>query len=589
MFSLRHPAALVLVVCLAQAQPPVDKHHSVREKAAPDTLTDTHTARLPGAAGAPAKPHNWVDEKLFGAAAKAGVAMAPLCSDVEFLRRASLDLTGRLPEPERIRKFAADTDPLKRDKLIDEILHTSTKGVIRRPTTPFLDKWAYFFADLYRLNPIMSRGQRLFYNHIYNALLVNQPYDEFVREILTATTRSNHFSAPANFFVRSYIDEPDQSTVNHEDSYDEFALSSTKLFLGINLECVSCHDGKGHLENVNSWLAGRKRADLWRHAAFFTKMRMYRPYGDLWDEFVINNEGKGTYDVRHKSVVRPMRYQAELTPTFLLTGEHPAPGEDHRAAFARMTTGHIQFSRAIVNVIWAELFGTGLVDPPLDFNLDRYEGHRAELLDALAKDFQTHGYDLRYLIRLLATSSAYQLSHRYGAEWKPEYSAFFARRMIRRLGAPEIWDAISEATGVYEDLPQGDPAVKVKYVMQTVSVADLPQKLHRALASFGYDDRTFGTKNLSSSIVQSSVLMNNELVKAKLKADAKGRIRALLTAEPPKTNAQIAEELFLSALSRFPTTEELEYGAQLLAAQHERGAEDLLWTLLNKAEFVLHY
>ena len=123
---------------------------------------------------------------------------------------------------------------------------------------------------------------------------------------------------------------------------------------------------------------------------------------------------------------------------------------------------------------------------------------------------------MRYLIRLLATSSAYQLSHRDPGGWKPEHASLFTRRLVRRLPAPEIWDAISQATGVYEDLPKGDPSNKVKYVMQTVSVSDLPPKLHSALSSFGYDDRTFSTKSVTPSIVQSSVLMNNELVKAKL-------------------------------------------------------------------------
>ena len=150
-------------------------------------------------------------------------------------------------------------------------------------------------------------------------------------------------------------------------------------------------------------------------------------------------------------------------------------------------------------------------------------------------------------------------------------------------------DAISQATGVHEDLPQGDPNVKVKWVMQTVSAGDLPPKLHQVLASFGYDDRTFAARNLSPSIVQSSVLMNNELVKAKLKVDAKGRLQTLLRAEPPNSNDKIVEELFLAALSRFPSGDESAYGAKLLAEQHERGAEDLLWALLNKAEFLLNY
>ncbi len=168
-----------------------------------------------------------------------------------------------------------------------------------------------------------------------------------------------------------------------------------------------------------------------------------------------------------------------------------------------MLTAHPQFARTIVNLIWAEMFGAGLVDPPLDWDLDRTPRHAA-LLDALANDFVAHGYSLRHVIRLLANSSTYQLSHRYPGEWKPEYAGFFARRVIRRLPAEQIWDAISDATGVTESLPVGSTGVKAKYVQQTVSAVDMPEKLLGALNSFGLDDRTFSARSLAFTPVQSS-------------------------------------------------------------------------------------
>src|ERR1019366_5952722 len=150
----------------------------------------------------------------------------------------------------------------------------------------------------------------------------------------------------------------------------------------------------------------------------------YRPYGDLVDEFVVRNDGKG-YDTHSKSVVRLPRYPADTTPPFILTGEHPKEDEDPREAYARMLTGHIQFARTTVNNIWAELFGAGIVDPPTGFDLVRYQPdgkssnngigvltQHADLLDAMAKDFEQHHYDIKYLIRTIVTSSTYQLSHR---------------------------------------------------------------------------------------------------------------------------------------------------------------------------------
>jgi hypothetical protein len=562
-------------------------------------LTESATAALPHFDTQPVEIQNYIDRLIFAKIRKDGIPQAAVCSDIEFLRRVSLDLTGRLPEPDKIRKFVNDADPKKRENLVDEIMTVTTKGVTVKPSTPFLDRWTYFFSDLFRVNELMGPGRNLIHNLIYNALAVNQPYDEFVRGLLTASARSNFDSAAVNFLIRFDVDQPDQSTVNPEDTYDELAIRTSRMFLGLNLECISCHDGKGHLEKINLWLTGKTRPDLWRQAAFFGKVHMYRPYGDLVDEFVVSNDGKG-YDTNSKSVVRLPRYAADTTPSFILTGEHPKPGEDPREAYARMVTGHIQFARATVNNIWAELFGTGIVDPPTAFDLVRYGTDssaesalrvlQADLLDAMAKDFATHHYDLKYLIRLIVTSSAYQLSHRVtGGAWKAEYTDYFSRHLVRRLPAEQIWDAIGDATGVHEDIATGSPSHKVKYIEQTVSPGDIPDPLRKALASFGLDDRTLGARSISASPVQSSILLNGELVKNKIRMEAKGRLYKLMHAEPPKSNRTIVEELYLAALSRFPSPAEADLGTRMLSDYHDEGAEDLLWALLNRPEFVLNY
>jgi len=287
-----------------------------------------------------------------------------------------------------------------------------------------------------------------------------------------------------------------------------------------------------------------------------------------------------------------------------LTGEKPKPSEDPRQVYARIVTSHIQFARvarATVNLIWAELFGVGIVDPPFGFHLARYGANvkppalwtpqtiHAELLDALAEDFRAHHYDLRYLIRLMATSSTYQLSHRVDAPWKPQYAGYFARRLVRHLPAEMVWDALSQSTGVFAEMNSGDFGDKVKYVMQTVSPEDIDPKVRGLLGYFGLDDRGLGAKSLGSSTVQASLLLNSDLAKQKLGVREKGRLHALLSAEPPKTNAEIVEDLFLAALSRFPSKGESAFAQRLLAEHHEQGAEDLLWVLVNKPEFILNY
>jgi hypothetical protein len=290
-------------------------------------------------------------------------------------------------------------------------METPVAGLRRRLSTPYLERWTYWFGDLFRSNDgHLNKGRELFYDYLYSALLENSPYDQMVREMLTATTRSNWTNGPVNMLARDYINETDDSIINNEDTYDQWAISSSKVFLGINVECISCHDGRGHLERVNQWLSKKTRQAFWKQAAFFAQSRLWRPFGD-YSNFALTDDGKG-YDLTRKSVTRMQRYRADVSPAFLLTGEKPEPGENPRVAYARMLTGNIQFARATVNLIWAELMGVGIVDPPFAFDLDAQITH-SELLDALAKDFQAHQYDLRYLIKLITKSSAYQLASRF--------------------------------------------------------------------------------------------------------------------------------------------------------------------------------
>src|SRR5713101_3694045 len=609
---------LLLAAGLASAQTPdpptaashrqgsADAHHPASPRANSEELsrlTEAVAHSLPSAATRPITINNYIDEFIFAKIRRDHIPHAELCSDSEFLRRVSLDLTGRLPEPEKIRDFVKAADSKKRETAVDALMVTSTECVTAKPSTPFLDRWTYFFSDLFSVGNLNGPGKTLAHHYLNNFLVTNQPYDEFVRQILTATTPSTYASAEGNFLERYYVDQPDQSTVNHEDTYDEWAIRTGRIFLGINLECISCHDGKSHLEKINLWLTEHKRADLWRHAAFFSKVKLHRPYGDLVDEFVLSNEGKGYYDTSSHSVARIQRYKADVKPTFILTGEHPEPGEDPRVAFARMLTNNIQFARATVNLFWSELFGVGIVDPPTSFDLARYDEPaaqipapwgpqtvQADLLDAMARDFQAHHFDVRYLIRLIATSSAYQLSNRVEKPWKSEYNQYFARRLVHRLPAEQIWDAISQSTGVFEEFSAGDSAAKVKYVQQTVSPEDLPGNLAKTLVSFGLDDRVLKPRSLDLSTLQSSVLLNSVLLKEKLKVDAKGsRLGTMMTDEPPKTNKEIVEELFLATLARFPSPEESAFGEKLLSEHHAKGGEDLLWALINKPEFILNY
>jgi hypothetical protein len=197
------------------------------------------------------------------------------------------------------------------------------------------------------------------------------------------------------------------------------------------------------------------------------------------------------------------------------------------------------------------------------------------------------------LIALIANSSAYQLSSSFPGEWKADYAPYFARHFVRRLPAAQIWDAICLSTGLPLEIPILRSDRKVKYVLQTMDPDDLNGKdvkpLAELLDSFGHYNRyavgddSSGTK---ASVLQASILMNNPLIRERVKARKGSRLLALLEAEPPRSNGDIVEELFLATLSRFPTEKEKEIAVKLLQEYRTIGAEDLLWALINRFEFI---
>ena len=568
-------------------------------------LTAEIAPKMARASAQPIAVRNFIDEFIFSKMERDGIPHAGLSTDAEFLRRVHLDLTGRLPEPAAIRKFLEDTDPAKREKIIDSLLATPIAGKLDKPETPFLDKWTYFFGDLFRnsAGELGARGRNLLRDYIYSALLLNVPYNEVVRELLTARTRDNFVDAAANFLLRDHVDDFNDLFVNQTDSYDEMAISTSKYFLGVNLECVSCHDGQGHLEKINLWLSHVRRPQLWRQAAFFSKVTMTRPYG-IGNEYELL-EGKGRYDVASRSVRRMPRYKADLAPQFLLTSDQPRDGEPWREAYARMITENPQFARATVNLVWSELMGVGIVDPPLDFDLARVDPanpppagwtiqpSHPELLEALAKDFREHGYDLRRLIRTIAVSSTYQLSSHFDGEWKAAYAPYFARHFVRRLPAEEIADSIDQATEIFPSISVTDTNVKVTYVLQARSSEDLGGKdlepLRVMLASFGQADRDKTERDLTGSTVQAAALLNSKFVKERVKIQENGRLSKLLNHNPPMNNQEIVEEMFLAFLARPPLAAEAAVAIKTLEERHNQGLEDLAWTLINKPEFLYNF
>jgi len=599
---------LACSAALAQQPPPLEEEALTPEQfrqahesllASPDDEPDPAelTARLAGDAGDPAAPverKNFIDEALFGKMERDGVPHAPLASDGEFLRRVTLDLTGRIPTPTEIRDFLADDAPEKRARVVDELLDREA----------FAEKWAYFYMDLFRANGKMGRGRYLFHYWLKENLRVDRPYDEWVREIITASAKSNHVVAASNIIAREHVqgkaqpdDGVDLGMVHQLDTHDELTILYAKAFLGVNLSCVSCHDGEAHLEKVNVYLSRVKRNEFHRTAAFLGKTRylMYWEEGmPQSGEFLIDDHGEG-YDTAGASMLRVPRWGGESSPKFFLNGEEPRPGEHPRDALARILTAHPQFARATVNLFWKELMAYGIVEPHDEFDLARQDPENVPegwdlqpthpaLLEELAADFREHGYSLKRLFRLICNSSAYQLSSSFPGEWKDSYRDYFARKFVRMLSAEELHDALVISTSRPGKFSFGDDTVGM--AMKLAGPAG-GGDLKYLMRTFGQSTRRNPPKPLTGSLLQPLVLMQSSVVEKRIQAEKDSRVQRLLNAYPD--DGRVVDELFVATLAREPSPEEREIAVAALAEDRTAGAENLQWALINNVEFFFNH
>ena len=568
------------------------------------------TERLVSGREAPTGPpastverRTFIDEFIFSKMEQAGVPHAPTASDGEFLRRATLDLTGRIPTPDEVRAFRADSDPDKRDKLIDSLIATEA----------WVDKWSYVFLDLFRANGKMGRGQYLFHYWLKENLRSDRPYDETVRDIITPSAKSNWVVAAANVIAREHVqgaaeplDGDDLSMVQQLDTHDELAIIYGKAFLGLNLSCISCHDGQGHLEKVNVWLSQRTREQFFRNASFLGRTRylMYWENGrTLSNEFLIDDRAAG-YDTQGATMLRVARKGGSNEPAFLVSGEGPQPDEAPRDAFARLLTANPQFARATVNMFWAKLMGVGIVEPYDEFDLARQdpdnlpEGWRLqpshpELLDALAADFVENGYSLKRLMATITKSSAYQLSAAFPGDWKDSYTKYYARKYARRLTAEELHDSIVLATDRPASFQQ-----KGRRVGMSMRLTDPPARCtgknctdadtRHFMRIFGQSDRQTHAKPTGASIQHSLVLMQSPVVNDRVRAEKDSRVERLL-ASYPDDDGRVVDEMFLASLARAPSDGEKDVALAAMETNRVAGAENLQWALINSAEFFFNY
>lgn len=563
-------------------------------RAGPAELTRRVAAPIAAASVAPVERRNLIDNHIFDKIDRDGIPHAPRAGDAEFLRRAQLDIIGRIPTPSEIRSFVADANPNKRPEKIDELLAREEFG----------EKWAYFYMDLFRANGKMGRGRELFHYWLKENLHSDRPYDEWVRAIITSAGKSSNALAASNIIAREHVqgkaqpdDGHDMGMVHQLDTHDELTILYGKAFLGINLSCISCHDGVNHLEEVNVDLTGRTRNDFHRMAAFLgnTRYLMYWEDGDVKaNEFLIDDLAPG-YDTLGHSMLRIARWGGESSPRFMLTEEAPHEGEIPREALARILTDHPQFARATVNLFWKQLMAYGIVEPHDEFDLARQnpesvpEGWQLQpthpaLLNQLAADFRDSGFSLKHLFRRICNSSAYQLSASFPGEWHPSYAKYFARKFVRMLTAEELHDAIVVATSRPGKFKFGGDVVGMA---MKLSEPQGDTDLKYLLRTFGQSTRRNPPKPLNGSLRQPLALMESPIVSERVKAEKDSLVQRLL--DSYEDDGTVVDELFLATLAREPSSAEREVALAEFAGNRTSGAENLQWALINNVEFFFNH
>ena len=552
--------------------------------------------------GRPVLRQTFIDRLVFDRIERDGIPRAGLASDEEFVRRVFLDAIGLPPSPAEVRAFLADSAPDKRARLIDALLARDE----------FTEQWAWFFGDLLRSSGESGPGSQAFHFWLREQLAVDRPYDRFVYDLLTPSSKV-HATLPSlaligrnNQLKSRMVDGPDDYRIhNRLDAIDSLTIDIGRVFLGLNISCISCHNGARHLEEVNTWLAKRTRKEFFEQAAFFGTTRMIGNWNDqiknVDRDLQVDDLWKG-YDTGDDAPFSTLaesqfpRPKGVFEPAFLLTGERPAPGASPRAELARMVTSHPQFARATVNLVWGRLMTVGFVEPYDGFDLNRLSGPDAqptnpELLGAMAEDFRASGFRLKRLIRTIMTSSVYQLSSRFPGAWDDRFVDYYPRKYVRVMSGPEVVDAVAEATGVPMRFTlTGEPVRRVKQLTapQDVGRRGEGQAVDSLMQSFFQSNRrTPAPAANKPSTLQALLMMRSTVVNDRVQTSASGRAGELVASSA--TPAGIVDELFLATLARAPRPEEARAAVAAIEADRQRGTENLLWALLNTAEFLVNH
>jgi Protein of unknown function (DUF1549)/Protein of unknown function (DUF1553) len=549
-----------------------------------------------------------VDRLMRAAWAAAGVTPGTASDDAEFLRRATLDTVGRVPTLEEAEPFLADPRPDKRTRLIDTLL----------ASPDYAEHWADVAVDLYIGRQFRKPGlekrldPRAFFVDVYRA---NRPYDRVAREMLTFTGEIVP-SGPGVFLISHLRGGGPEVT----------ASATARLFLGVQIQCAQCHD--------HPYDARYKQDDFYGLVAYFARTRqkeekMEAPVspgpeskssGPENKRYFINDRPKGKTTFKRPGMGAAQAGGAApadevvALPRFLGRDVAPLPGEAPRDTLARAVIGSDLFAKTLVDRLWAQLFGRGLVEPWDDLGGEGDPKH-PELLVRLADDFRASGYDFKHLLRLMLLSQAYALSSRGPtdaaapatapapvAETAPPAPAAppastavtpptIARAAVRRLTPEQLFRSLLVATGAehVERDGQKDPTLTPEQVRDKVQ-DKIDKAMREVMFVFG-DDEMAEVDAFNGNIPQALLLWNGDVTNQGARARPGSTLARILAASP--VPAERLRRIFLTAYARPPTADE---AARLLPAltpapgvDTRAACEDLFFALLTSSEMLTNH
>lgn len=477
-----------------------------------------------------------IDEQLRAAWKQHHITPAAEVDDARFLRRASLDLVGQLPAPETVARFLADTDPDKRSRAIDALL----------ASPDYAEHWAAYWDNLLmgRLTREAYLDRGAFHIWLREQFEKNVPWDRLVRDLITAegynTNRpalrggsqmpgdfQERFNPATNFFLR------------YSRSLPDFASATSKLFLGVQIQCAQCHDHK-----TEKWT----QQDFQQFTACFAKT-----WGTYVDKPGMLTQMVGIFrmELKDRLFAPPVKQYETFFGSYadyvdmrpkLLNGPELRSWGSRRAAAAQWLTAQDNpwFAQAIVNRLWGKLLGRGFVSPVDDIRPGN-PPTLPEALETLADDFRAHGHDLKHLLRAICHSAAYQRACDEGL--RAEQHSYWASYPIKPLDVEELFDAIVVGTGAKAALEQSSKGnfalIRGAFIQQLVT-------------QMGTDDMAEVTE-LEETIPRALLLLNGALVGGATRVSAGYGLGRLLA---EKDDAVVVEQLYLRTLCRRPTAAE---------------------------------